>query len=164
MSARRLHRATLAAGVLALGALVSFLGTRGSRADAMANERASMVTMPLTELCLPPEAVSGAVARGATLHERSCAGCHDRTERGVGPAYAAILASYRAAAGTGSVEGRLLSALARATTHPAPAWPAFAAPTSPPVLARDDEDAFAYWLLRGTPSASPSTSVNESSR
>ncbi len=132
------RRAVLGGAFIISGALLSLWGTRaiaGWRTDD-----GPMLFMPADELCLPPEKVESAVAEGASLNTRMCAGCHDTTVRGVGPSYSEIVATYRRAADGRAVEGRVLSALARGTQHPESTW----------ALTTDQRDALAYFMWRQT--------------
>jgi cytochrome c551/c552 len=137
---------SLLVGVLLLGTLLAWWGTRDHRALFGESLRepvaAAGVGLPQTT-----QEESALLNRGFQISERQCAGCHEMFTRSSAPSYQEIVNFYRreipASAGNPDLQSRLASAV----THPRPGWGNFAPGPSESGLSLDDRIAVAGWIL-----------------
>jgi cytochrome c len=121
--------------LLAAGAGLTAWGISGAPAPDRSHELAAV------ERGTPPVSFDIAlVQRGATLQQRSCAGCHAVDERMIGPGFLEIARHYRDVPDSGA-------AVTAAILHPAPGLADY--PPAPPqaYLSSEERDALAAWIL-----------------
>lgn len=139
--------------VCVLGAIFSWLGTRGGRMyDGPPPQDALAASS--SPVHVAPAQAAETLQRGATIHQLKCAGCHAEGERLIGPSYQEIAARYRERAseqaGGQSIsasETQVLSAIAAAVNHPVPGWAAYPLGPALQPLSAADRTAVAYWIL-----------------
>lgn len=156
-SAHGISRTALAMliGVLALGTLISWkvIGTHGAsditrRGDALPSRVDSTDKVELT---------TALVGAGAIVVQQRCAGCHDATQRSVGPSWNAVLARYKSVIGTKPLNHEALAVMVAAISHPQPGWDGYSAGPTDITLTPEERSGTAAWIL----SRSKTVSVKE---
>jgi cytochrome c551/c552 len=94
------------------------------------------------------------IARGGTLVQLQCAGCHDTAQRLVGPSWQAIGDRYAAMATQDPICGDGRGLIGDGISHPVPGWDGYPPGPTGIDLSPDDRTAIAAWVLdvakRGT--------------
>jgi len=136
----------LLGGVLLLGTLLAWWGTRGHRRLFGEPRREPVAAGSVVLPQVTPEE-SALLDRGSQISQRQCAGCHKMATRSSGPSYKEIVTFYRREFPTSAGSPDLRSRLAAAVTHPRPGWGNFAPGPSESELSLDDRIALASWIL-----------------
>ena len=136
---------SLLVGVLLLGTLLAWWGTRDHRCLFGESPREPVAAGSLLLPQVTPED-SALRDRGFQISERQCAGCHEMATRSSAPSYQEIVTFYRRGSSTSAGNSDLRSRLASAVTHPQPGWGNFAPGPPESGLSLDDRIALASWM------------------
>ena len=112
-------------------------------------------TVPAASLAVAAAPVTPAlIAGGGALVQLQCAGCHDTSQRLVGPSWQAISERFAAMATQDAICGDGRGLIGVGISHPVPGWDGYPPGPAGIDLSPDDRAAIAAWVLdvakRGT--------------
>jgi cytochrome c551/c552 len=137
---------SLLVGVLLLGTLLAWWGTRDHR-HLFGESLREPVAAAGVVLPQATQEESASLNRGFQISQMQCAGCHETFTRSSAPSYQEIVTFYRREFPASTDGSDFRSRLASAATHPRPGWGNFAPGPSESQLSLDDRIAVAAWIL-----------------
>jgi len=141
---------SLVAGVVAAAVSVWGISSGGQTAGVSPDPKVEFRELADSNVNItPPENAAEKqrlIKAGASLHQQSCAGCHNLDSKLVGPSYTEIVRKYRQ--GSNSP----ISEIAFASTHPPTTWDGY--DLGPHLhLTKDEQRALAVWIVESSQKA-----------